>query len=237
MRYVRKMRTWLGRLERDIGRKIAGDAALEAAFATARARIARLLAQRPEDPNKIYALHAPEVECIAKGKARIRYEFGVKLSLAVTNARAEGGQFVLGVRTLPGNPYDGHTLGAQIEQVERLTGHPVKRAYVDRGYRGHQLDGPTQVFVSHTRGIVSPTIRRELRRRNAIEPVIGHLKSDGLVERNRLLGAHGDAINAILAAAGHNLRLLVAWLRALCALLWAALWLQPHSGCAAPSPA
>lgn len=113
----------------------------------------------------------------------------------------------------------------------------MKRAYVDRGYRGHQLDGPTQVFVSHTRGIVSPTIRRELRRRNAIEPVIGHLKSDGLVERNRLLGAHGDAINAILAAAGHNLRLLVAWLRAVCALLWAALWLQPHSGCAAPSPA
>ena len=104
MRYVRKMRTWLGRLERDIGRKIAGDAALEAAFATARARIARLLAQRPEDPNKIDALHAPEVECIAKGKARTRYEFGVKLSLAVTNARAEGGQFVLGVRTLPGNP-------------------------------------------------------------------------------------------------------------------------------------
>jgi transposase, IS5 family len=113
MRYVRRMRTWLGRLERDVGRKIAGDAALEAAFATARARIARLLAQRPEDPNKLYALHAPEVECIAKGKARVRYEFGVKLSLAVTNARAEGGQFVLGVRTLPGNPYDGHTLGSQ----------------------------------------------------------------------------------------------------------------------------
>ena len=155
----------------------------------------------------------------------------------MTNARAEGGQFVLGVRTLPGNPYDGHTLGAQIEQVERLTGHPVKRAYVDRGYRGHQLDGPTQVFVSHTRGIVSPTIRRELRRRNAIEPVIGHLKSDGLVERNRLLGAHGDAINAILAAAGHNLRLLVAWLRALCALLWAALVVRHDACCVTPTPA
>ena len=112
----------------------------------------------------------------------------------------------------------------------------MKRAYVDRGYRGHQLDGPTQVFVSHTRGIVSPTIRRELRRRNAIEPVIGHLKSDGLVERNRLLGAHGDAINAILAAAGHNLRLLVAWLRALCALLWAALVVR-HNACrATPTP-
>ena len=113
----------------------------------------------------------------------------------------------------------------------------MKRAYVDRGYRGHKLDGPPQVFVSHTRGIVSPTIRRELRRRNAIEPVIGHLKSDGLVERNRLLGAHGDAINAILAAAGHNLRLLVAWLRALCTLLGAALVVR-HDACrAAPTPA
>src|SRR4051794_41864025 len=118
------MRTWLGQLERDVGRKIPGDAALEAAFATARARIARLLAQRPEDPNKIYALHAPGVECIAKGKARIRYEFGVKLSLAVTNARAEGGQVALGGRPLPGNPYDGPTLAAQIERGERPTGPP-----------------------------------------------------------------------------------------------------------------
>jgi hypothetical protein len=100
---------------------------LEAAFSIARARIARLLAQRPEGTAKIYALHAPEVECIAKGEARTRYELGVKLSLAVTNARAEGGQFVLGVRTLPDNPYDGHTLGAQIAPVERLTGRPVKR--------------------------------------------------------------------------------------------------------------
>ena len=80
-------------------------------------------------------------------------------------------------------------------------------------------------------------IWRELRRRNAIEPVIGHLKSDGLVERNRLLGAHGDAINAILAAAGHNLRLLVAWLRALSALLWAALVIRHNARRPAPTPA
>src|SRR3954453_14645968 len=231
------MRTWLCPLKSCASSNRTRTPAPGAAFGMPRARIARLLAQRPEDPNKIYALHAPEVECIAKGKARIRYEFGVKLSLAVTNARADGGQFVLGVRTLPGNPYDGHTLGAQIEQVERLTGRPVKRAYVDRGYRGQKLDGPTQIFVSHTRGIVSPTIRRELRRRNAIEPVIGHLKSDGLVERNRLLGAHGDAINAILAAAGHNLRLLLAWLRALRVLLWVALLLQPNRGRSTPTPA
>ena len=103
----------------------------------------------------------------------------------------------------------------QIEQVERLTGVAVERAYVDRGYRGHKHSGKAQVYIAHTRGITSPTIKRELRRRNAIEPIIGHTKSDGLLERNHLAGATGDAINAILVAAGHNLRLLVAWLAAL----------------------
>ncbi|GAC1646107.1 MAG: IS5 family transposase [Chloroflexota bacterium] len=219
MRWVRKMRTWLGRLDRDIGRKIAGDHALEAAFAVARQQVARILAQKPADTDKLYALHAPEVECIAKGKARTRYEFGVKTSIAVTNARTAGGQFIVGMQALPGNPYDGHTLTGQIAQVERLTGIAVERAYVDRGYRGHQHRGKAEVYIAHSRGISSPTIRRELRRRNAIEPIIGHTKSDGLLERNHLAGASGDAINAILVAAGHNLRLLVAWLTA----LWRAL--------------
>ena len=215
MRRVRKMRTWLGRLDRDIGRKIAGDAALEDVFAVARNRVGRLLAQKRDDKNKLYALHAPEVECIGKGKARTRYEFGVKTSIAVTNARTAGGQFIVGMRALPGSPYDGHTLSGQIEQVERLTGIAVERAYVDRGYQGHGHKGKARVFISRMRGITSPTIRRELKRRSAIEPVIGHAKADGLLERNHLAGAHGDAINAVLVAAGHNMRLLVAWLIAL----------------------
>jgi IS5 family transposase len=224
MRWVRKLRTWLGRLDRDIGRKIAGNEALEAAFAVARERVARVLTRKAGDSDKLYALHAPEVECIAKGKARTRYEFGVKTSIAVTNARTAGGQFIIGMQALPGSPYDGHTLTGQIEQVERLTGIVVERAYVDRGYRGHKHSGKAKVFIAHTRGITSPTIKRELRRRNAIEPIIGHTKSDGLLERNHLAGATGDAINAILVAAGHNLRLLVAWLTALLrALIWALL--------------
>jgi transposase, IS5 family len=219
MRWVRKMRTWLGRLDRDIGRKIAGDEALEAAFAGLRERVARVLTQKAGDTDKLYALHAPEVECIAKGKARTRYEFGVKTSIAVTNARTAGGQFIVGMQALPGSPYDGHTLSGQLEQVERLTGIAVERAYVDRGYRGHKHTGKAEIYIAHSRGISSPTIRRELRRRNAIEPIIGHTKSDGLLERNHLAGAAGDAINAILVAAGHNMRLLVAWLTA----LWRAL--------------
>jgi IS5 family transposase len=95
MRRVRKMRTWLGRLDRDIGRKIAGDATLEDAFTVARNRVGRLLAQKRDDKNKLYALHAPEVECSGKGKARTRYEFGVKTSIAVTNARTSGSQLII----------------------------------------------------------------------------------------------------------------------------------------------
>ena len=104
MRYLRKMRTWAGRLVRDIERKIEGQPDLQHACAPRLERVKQLLAQKPDDKNKIYALHAPEVECIAKGKARTRYEFGVKTSIAVTNARADGGQFILGIRTAPGFP-------------------------------------------------------------------------------------------------------------------------------------
>ena len=172
-------------------------------------RQADTLTQAPADKGKLYALHAPEVECIGKGKARTRYEFGVKASIATTNERCKGGQFVLGAMALPGNPYDGHSLAGQIDQVASLTGVDVKRAYVDRGYRGHGIERDGLAFtLSHTRGITSPTIRKEMRRRNGIEPVIGHMKDDGLLERNHLAGADGDAINAILCAAGHNMRLL-----------------------------
>ena len=134
MRYLRKMRTWAGRLARDIERKIEGRPDLKHACEPRLERVKQLLAQKPDDKNKIDALHAPEVECIAKGKARTRYEFGTKVSIAVTNARADGGQFVVGIRAVPGLPYDGHTLKDQIAQVERLTGVAVTRAYVDKGY-------------------------------------------------------------------------------------------------------
>jgi transposase, IS5 family len=219
MRNVRKLRTYAGRLHRDIGRKTAGHEELEVAFADILALVDRVIAQRKDSKNKLYALHAPEVECIAKGKARTKYEFGVKASIATTNARTAGGQFIIGMMAVPGSPYDGHTLGQQIEQAERMTGVPVERAYVDLGYRGHTYKGKAEVYLPRDRSITSPAIKRERKRRSAIEPVIGHLKSDGLLERNHLKGADGDASNAILCAVGHNMRLLAAWLK----LLWRAL--------------
>lgn len=185
--HLRFMRTRLGRLIRDIERRIDGDPTRMEALATVLERARIIHGQKPGDTQKLYAFHAPEVECIGKGKARTRYEFGAKASFATTNERCKGGQFVLGALSLPGNPYDGHTLGAQLDQVARITGQNPARAYVVRGYRGHGLnrDG-LEVHVSHTRGITSPTIRRELRRRNGIEPVIGHMKQDGHLERNPL---------------------------------------------------
>ena len=127
-----------------------------------------------------------------------------------------GGRFVLGALTLPGNPHDGHSLAAQLDQVARILGRPVRRAHVDRGYRGHSIEREgLDVILSHSRGITSPTIRREMRLRAGIEPVLGHMKGDGLLERNHLHGPEGDAVNAMLSAIGHNCRLLLAWFRQL----------------------
>ncbi len=217
-REIKRLKTFLGRVARDVGRKIAACPGVAPHFAEPLARVARLLAQQKSDHGKLYALHAPEVECLAKGKAHKRYEFGVKVSVAATNR--EG--LVLGMMALPGNPYDGHTLAAALAKVERMTGVAVARAYVDRGYRGHGLDH-RRVFISGQRRGITATIRRELRRRSAIEPLIGHTKTDGRLDRNFLAGVRGDAINALLCGAGYNLRMILnylsRWLRALLLLL------------------
>ena len=172
---------------------------------------------------KLYSFHAPEVECVGKGKARAPYEFGVKASIITTNVRAPGGQFVLHAKSLPGNPYDGHTLRSVIEGTERLTGCEVERAYVDKGYRGHETTNPRRVFISGQKRGVFGTIKRELRRRSAIEAVIGHMKNDGHLGQCYLKGRDGDATNIVLTATGYNLRLLLAWLSQLLRLILTAL--------------
>jgi transposase, IS5 family len=137
-RMLKKLRTYLGRVIRDITRKIDGDSRLEAAFAQLLmlARRVREQQQRQRGP-KVYSLHAPEVECIGKGKAHRPYEFGVKVSVATTISHAKGGQFVTHVKALPGNPYDGHTLAIVIPEMEALVGSTIARILADKGYRGH----------------------------------------------------------------------------------------------------
>jgi IS5 family transposase len=219
------LRTRLGRLIRDIRRKIIGQDELEAAFEQPLARAAQIRSQQQRQRGyKLYSFHAPEVECIGKGKASAPYEFGVKASVVSTNARAPGGQFVPHAKALPGNPYDGHTLGDIIEATEKLTGCEIERAYVDKGYRGHNASNPYRVFISGQKRGVFGVIKRELRRRSAIEPVIGHMKSDGHLGRCYLKGRDGDAANVVLSAVGHNLRLVLAWRRTLLRLILIALW-------------
>ncbi|MBV8123325.1 MAG: IS5 family transposase [Paucibacter sp.] len=220
-REIRKLRTWLGRVIRDVERKAAGGefgGRLKQRLEIAR----RLHAQKRDSKNKLYALHAPEVECLAKGKARTPYEFGVKVSVAVT--AKEG--LVVGMRSMPGNPYDGHTVDSQLEQVSILTGHTPKIVLADRGYRGVETPTGTRLLISHTRRLPA-RLKRLLKRRQVVEPMIGHMKADGLLDRNWLKGADGDALHALLCGAGHNLRMLLRYLRVLCLALLA--WLHRFS--------
>lgn len=208
-REVKRVKTYLGRVYRDISRKIAGDAFLEEVFSEALSMAARLLEQKKEDKNKLYSIHAPEVECISKGKAHKKYEFGNKASFATTSR--EG--LAVGAMGVHDNPYDGHTLSPQLEQVKRLCGEHSKyleRVFVDRGYRGHGYEGELEVHICTPNTKRLPRrLRRLHKRRSAIEPMIGHMKNDGRLGRNYLLGKEGDRVNVILCACGHNLRLLL----------------------------
>jgi IS5 family transposase len=202
-RCLRKLRTYVGRLIRDIHRKTSPP---DEALATLLARADRVRQQQPHDTHKLYSLHEPEVQCISKGKAHKRYEFGQKVAVASTNR----GNWMVAAQMLPGNPYDGHTLAETLTAVQAVTGVAVTDVYVDKGYRGHGYAGATNVHVAG-QGYVnrSRSERRRRRRRSAIEPKIGHLKSDHRMDRCFLSGLAGDAINAVLAAAGSNLRKLL----------------------------
>jgi transposase, IS5 family len=154
------------------------------------------------------------VECIAKGKANRQYEFGVKVGIVSTSKDS----FVIGAAALPNNPYDGHTLRTCIEQAHRVTGVAPAQAYVDRGYKGHGCDNKTfKVWIAGAKRGVTAQIHKKIKRRNAIEPVIGHMKSNGRLSRNFLKGMDGDAMNALLCSAGHNLRKILKKLRLYCA--------------------
>jgi transposase, IS5 family len=219
---LRKIRTYLGRVERDIARRIRGNEAWRDVFRRPLWLALRVREQRENQRGrKVYSLHAPEVECIGKGKAHKRYEFGVKVSVATTLHRSKGGQFVAHVKALPGNPYDGHTLSVVIPDMEKQIGANIERIVADRGYRGHNAP-PThrfRVFISGQKRRLTENIKRELRRRAAVEPVIGHMKSDNKMGRNHLAHAAGDAINAVLAAVGYNFRRLLVWLALLLSFL------------------
>jgi IS5 family transposase len=229
-RALKFLRIRLGRVIRDIRRKIAGDERLTERFADLLALAHRVRFQdHRQRGHKIYALHAPEVECIGKGKARAPYEFGCKVSIATPATKPKGGQFVLHAKALHGNPFDGHTLGPVIADLEKLTGVETRRIHVDKGYRGHNHKEKFRVWITGQVRRVTRTIRREMKRRAAVEPVIGHTKAEHRLGRNYLKGRDGDRSNAVLAAAGYNFSLLLRWLARLLRALIRALFPLPLS--------
>lgn len=178
----------------------------------------RVLAQQPKDKNKVYSLHEPQVYCIAKGKDHKRYEYGNKVSVASTAK----GNLIVGVVSHEKNIHDGHTLSEVLDHIEQSRGKAVKRAVVDRGYRGKSEVNGTEIILpkkplKKDNRYQRDKKRKQCRRRAAIEPIIGHLKSDYRLSRNFLKGIAGDEINLLMAATAWNLK---KWLIAFLALFF-----------------
>ncbi len=201
---ARKIDTIAGRIVRDLERKLTSQQ--KQGYEKDLIIFNLVLQQKRSDKNKIYSLHEPAVSCIAKGKEAKKYEFGNKSSLVVTRHS----RIIVGAIAFEGNPYDGHTLDAQLDQVERLTGKLPRVAIVDRGYRGRKAIDETEICTpGKLKASATPyqkqKVRKRFRARAGIEPIVGHVKHDHRMKRNFLSGVIGDQINTILAATGFNL--------------------------------
>ena len=213
----RKMKTIAGRLVRELYRKMSKKQIKK--YEDKLKLYEAVLKQKKGDKNKIYSLHEPEVYCISKGKEHKRYEFGTKASFVIT----KNSGIIVGALNVE-NDYDGHTLKKVLAQSERLRDKKIKKAIVDRGYRGVTKIGETEIHrpkkpkknqsYSETR-----RKRKDFRRRASIEPIISHLKTDFLLSRNFLKGSIGDSINLILSGAAFNLRKLIRKLEFIFAIL------------------
>jgi transposase, IS5 family len=214
-RAIKRQRTIVGRLLREVDRKASAiGAAVRQALGETLNKARRIVAQSgqrkaTDGQPKLYAWHAPEVDCISKGKARTPYEFGVKVGIASTLK----GNLIVGAKAFHGNPYDGHTLNEQLEQATILMQDSAVKpatAFVDLGYRGVDAQNPDVHIVHRGKSKrISEQERKQLRRRQAIEPIIGHLKADHRMDRCHLKGETGDRLHAVLCAAGYNIRWLL----------------------------
>jgi len=233
-RETRKLRTWLGRIIRELERK-RPRAGTKLALLLGIAQ--RIHEQKKGDKGKVYSFHEPHVECIAKGKAQRKWEFGCKVGVVATS---RGGWF-LGAKAFHGNPYDGHTLTRALEQAEAIAQMLPKEAYADQGYRKHGYQGEVEVTVDKKRRGKTPRAKwKWMKRRAAVEPSIGHLKEHRRLDRNRLHGVQGDLLNIIFSAAGMNFAKILKHLRTLCALFlhWLRTALRPlQPSCPSPLPA
>jgi IS5 family transposase len=201
---TKKLKAMLGRVIRDVERKCSDpDGLLAKVLNLAKA----IFNQKKNDKDKVYSIHAPEVECIAKGKVHKKYEFGCKVSMVSSSKD----NWILAIDALHGNPYDGHTLKDALQKTKQHTGWQPLHAYCDKGYRGVSKEIPeTEVHLSgKKKKSMKASLWKWFARRSAIEPIFGHLKSDHRLERNHLQGKDGDRMNAILSGCGFNFRKLL----------------------------
>ena len=168
----------------------------------------RILAQKRTDKNKIYSIHKPFTACIAKGKAHKQYEFGTKIGLTTTFKSL----IITAIKTYEGNPHDSKTIEPLLKQVQSNIGYTPEEVIYDRGGKGIKQIGNTKISTPDYRPLKRDTVyqkrnkRKKFRRRAAIEPVIGHLKTDFRMNQNYLWGENSPQINAFLAATGWNLK-------------------------------
>lgn len=205
----RRVRTIANALLRDIKRKLPEDRL--AALNEELALYDKVINQERHDSNKIYSLHEPDVFCICKGKKHKKYEFGNKVSIAMTKTSC----IIVGAKSFR-NEYDGDTLPEVLSQVASITGKSPEKALCDRGFRGRTRVEDTAIILPSTplhnaTAHFKRKARKDFGRRSAIEPVIGHLKHDFRMARNYLKGTIGDAMNLLLAAAAFNFK---KWMRA-----------------------
>lgn len=216
---VKKLKNYLGRTVRDIERRIKDSLDLQVEFADLLSKSKQLLSQEKKSKNKLYSLHAPEAYCISKGKAGKPYEFGCKVSLVLTHKQG----LALSSQALHESQYDGHSLDSSLKKAEDLSQTLIEQVFVDKGYKGHGIEDK-KIYISGQKRGMTRTLKKHLKRRSAIEPHIGHMKSEGKLRRNYLKGTRGDTLNALLCAIGHNMRLIWRHIRSIFIFIWAYLF-------------
>jgi IS5 family transposase len=202
----RKLKTIANRLVRELESKLPEDR--KEIYSNDLVLFKQAINQKLEDKNKVYSLHEPDTSCIAKGKADKKYEFGSKISITVSKTK----NVVLGVATFKGNPHDSQTLSKALVNTQDITGIPIKVAVVDRGYQGKRMVDGVEIRYPKPQKVVGyqkQKIKKQFRRRAAIEPIISHLKHDFKMLRNYLKGHQGDIINSVLACASFNFKRLL----------------------------
>ena len=200
---LKRLKVILGKVIREVERNCASPSEnLEKYLQLAK----KIYLQKKTSKDKIYSVHEPEVECISKGKAHKRYEFGCKVSVMTTNRS----NWIVAAKAHHGRPYDGHTIPSILNQAKKIIGRLPSNVFADRGYRGSAPPPGVSVYLSGQKRGVDKKKKKLLKRRSAVEPIIGHMKSDNRMGRNFLKGIEGDQNNAVLAAAGRNMAKLLA---------------------------